>query len=1163
MKRISRKAFFITSVSVALIMSFFVTAHNSQFENLLGQASNGSSCTDLYDCYNGPCFYGSCTNGTCESVNNLEATDCICDYADYENTPKHNELCLGTIKWGPCSDVSDCSKAAQAMGCGGSPSCINGGCECPTGGSDDPPDDPCATMNCDDSDACTTDSCTNGICSSEPKDCSDGNECTTDSCANGACQNPAKDCSDDNACTTDSCNGGACSNQPKDCSDNDACTTDSCSNGACSNQPKDCSDGNECTIDSCANGACQHPAKDCSDNDVCTLDYCGIDGCFYAPNIGDARCNSGNPDSDDGDPEDPPPTASSSAASSVSSCLANQSDAGSPAEMCNVCDPPCSLECMCGLGYPGALDMTDPASVTQWQFASNTCARECDEDVSPPPPTSPNPTPIPPDIPPFSSAGGSSANSSASSSCPEGKTLCTSDMYITCACGNQGTHHACSPGECFACPVCPSSQSSVSSDNNSSFTIDMCRLPGHEQAECSVLQKFADKYAEGPVEVSDECVGKEEVCTGCRFASWKDGCFRFCLSISCEGGEFHYNNSEESCSGGSCPVDNSCAKDSDCPQPICAGCRYDADRDQCNIQCNSMVCRNDECVVLLEPVIACDDCDSCKSDETPSCDSGKSAYCCPNSSWKCLSDSVSPDMADEFICNPVPDDDDDPSSSFSSESKFSRLSVTSIASVGSTNSDVISSDQAISSEDFISSIADTPVSSADSSLISVAAASSIAPPPPPPTYASSTPEAQVVSSAQNFVSEQSSVSTIIAAQSSVISLILTLEDSSSTSSTTTSDSSVGNTCGDGFLQQGEECDDGNLGNNDSCSDVCTHKSASSFCGNSIVNTGEECDDGNFLAGDGCTPFCTIIRNDDNGDGDNDDGITNNASDEDDDGNGDEDDGVRNNQFDDDNGDGDNDDGTSGNQRDLIRLLAEKKTLVAAASICGNGILDVSEECDDTNRRDEDGCSSTCLLEIGICGDGVVQTLLDEQCEGSDACVNCRFVSVSCGDGKVDTKEECDDGPLNSTSSDAHCRPDCSMSRCGDGILDSTEICDDGNRLNGDGCDRYCRIEESDIMGVSVIASDNTVTFPDALAQVASQNQLQQYPYQNQFNQQPSYSQFPQYPNYQQLPYQLPLAQLQPLIAPQGIAGDTGPAAVAVAASGMAAGLGWARRRRRR
>jgi MYXO-CTERM domain-containing protein len=47
-----------------------------------------------------------------------------------------------------------------------------------------------------------------------------------------------------------------------------------------------------------------------------------------------------------------------------------------------------------------------------------------------------------------------------------------------------------------------------------------------------------------------------------------------------------------------------------------------------------------------------------------------------------------------------------------------------------------------------------------------------------------------------------------------------------------------------------------------------------------------------------------------------------------------------------------------------------------------------------------------------------------------------------------------------------------------------------------------------------------------------------------------------------LPYQLPLAQLRPLVQSRGPAGDTGPAAVAVIGAGAAAGLAWIRRRRK-
>tara|TARA_Y100000310_G_scaffold336654_1_gene421781 strand:- start:8452 stop:9279 length:828 start_codon:yes stop_codon:yes gene_type:complete len=233
------------------------------------------------------------------------------------------------------------------------------------------------------------------------------------------------------------------------------------------------------------------------------------------------------------------------------------------------------------------------------------------------------------------------------------------------------------------------------------------------------------------------------------------------------------------------------------------------------------------------------------------------------------------------------------------------------------------------------------------------------------------------------------------------------------------------------------------------------------------------------------------------------------------------------------------------------------TLVAAASVCGNGTLEISEECDDSNRRDNDGCNSTCLLEIGICGDGIVQSLLGEQCENAThdsslpyQCSKCHFLSLSCGDGTKDPGEECDDGNQNSTSPDAHCRPNCSVSRCGDSVLDSTEICDDGNRLSGDGCDRFCREEGADGSEVTEVAAD--ISSELALPQLTTTSY-----------QLPTQYGFPQYPNFGQLPYQLPLAQLQPLIATQGPVGDTGPAAIAVIGAGAAAGLSWMRRKKRK
>jgi hypothetical protein len=102
-------------------------------------------------------------------------------------------------------------------------------------------------------------------------------------------------------------------------------------------------------------------------------------------------------------------------------------------------------------------------------------------------------------------------------------------------------------------------------------------------------------------------------------------------------------------------------------------------------------------------------------------------------------------------------------------------------------------------------------------------------------------------------------------------------------------------------------------------------------------------------------------------------------------------------------------------------------------------------------------------------------------------------------------------------------------------------------LNGDGCDRYCRKEAKTLIAVSKEEIEfSNLEVPLAQAQILRNMQLR----------------FPQYPNFQQLPYQLPLAQLQPMIQAQGPVGDTGPAAVAVIGAGAAAGFSWMRRRKK-
>jgi len=126
-------------------------------------------------------------------------------------------------------------------------------------------------------------------------------------------------------------------------------------------------------------------------------------------------------------------------------------------------------------------------------------------------------------------------------------------------------------------------------------------------------------------------------------------------------------------------------------------------------------------------------------------------------------------------------------------------------------------------------------------------------------------------------------------------------------------------CGDGNLDPGEECDDGNNLDGDGCSAQCTFEP---YCGDGNLDEGEECDDGNNLDGDGCSALCTFEPY--CGDGNLDEG------EECDDGN---------------NLDGD---GCS--------------ALCTFEPYCGDGNLDEGEECDDGNNLDGDGCSATCETE---------------------------------------------------------------------------------------------------------------------------------------------------------------------------------------------------------
>ncbi len=159
---------------------------------------------------------------------------------------------------------------------------------------------------------------------------------------------------------------------------------------------------------------------------------------------------------------------------------------------------------------------------------------------------------------------------------------------------------------------------------------------------------------------------------------------------------------------------------------------------------------------------------------------------------------------------------------------------------------------------------------------------------------------------------------------------------------------------------------------------------------------------------------------------------------------------------------------------------------AAAQLCGNGIVESPEACDDDNLIDGDGCDSNCT--VTACGNGILTA--GEQCDdgGESAACNTDCTPAACGDGKLNASagEACDDagesatcnidcsaavcgdGMLNATASEecdppdgVACNVDCMFS-CGNGVIDGAEECDDGNDLAGDGC-HNCLVEPEELV----------------------------------------------------------------------------------------------------
>ena len=124
-----------------------------------------------------------------------------------------------------------------------------------------------------------------------------------------------------------------------------------------------------------------------------------------------------------------------------------------------------------------------------------------------------------------------------------------------------------------------------------------------------------------------------------------------------------------------------------------------------------------------------------------------------------------------------------------------------------------------------------------------------------------------------------------------------------------------------------------------------------------------------------------------------------------------------------------------------------------STTCGDGEVAGAEECDDGGTADGNGCSASCVIEHGYA------------CAGEpSAC------SASCGDGEIGGVEECDDGgTVDGNGCSASCAVehgyDCSgepsvcSTTCGDGEIGGIEECDDGGTVDGNGCSASCVIED--------------------------------------------------------------------------------------------------------
>jgi fibro-slime domain-containing protein len=257
-------------------------------------------------------------------------------------------------------------------------------------------------------------------------------------------------------------------------------------------------------------------------------------------------------------------------------------------------------------------------------------------------------------------------------------------------------------------------------------------------------------------------------------------------------------------------------------------------------------------------------------------------------------------------------------------------------------------------------------------------------------------------------------------------------------------------CGDGNLDSGEQCDDHNKDGGDGCTPLCQIEDGwmcptpgekcvmANACGDGVLQGAEQCDDHNTTSGDGCSATCAV-------------------------------------------------------ELGWICRVPGKP----CAPLCGDGAITGGEQCDDANTTGGDGCSSTCQVEGGAscprttagapapgkCSVSVCGTGMMEGSEGCDCGTDPTKLPTGCsgpnglfnGDGsgcsKTCTKEPICRGTAGMGSTHA-----CATA-CGNGNVETGEECDDGNRIGGDGCSTACKLEAGFMCDTKMVPDTQKCTQP--------------------------------------------------------------------------------------